>query len=450
MKEIINETKEIVEELCAQYGYDSQDTEKTDSLKTVLLKVIPSMLQGHNYEDRQLFYQMLRHTPIVITENLTKESYKNLVEQYIGKNINQHIVEDDIDLGEYGKTLGAGAYVSEPVFDENMTLQGKKSFIYIQKVTGSAKDFFGTDINVSQLIHELGHAWHAEKDQYVMQADGTLRERIGTAEFTYSFSNIGNNKFLKKHLKTTGLMIEESMNTISEENAMANYMNIPLDQMKSAYREHLVPSNYQSYMSIFTEYMLTKLVESDFKNYRLYGSDEYKSKINKLMEKTDYWNNRNTDILPSSQSPRSYKNKRKLISSIDSDTVQKFFEKYANVYFPDISQMTPLEKIDNVLQQQYNLKVIILNMGIENYTEFLQILGYEGFSLINQSADLLKLQEKKSDQLQTSKITLSSVVKNALQKGTTTEQVQETKEIEKIEASKDNKHTNEGVSINEK
>lgn len=449
MKEIINETKEIVEELCVQYGYDSQDTEKKDSLKTVLLKAIPSMLQGHNYEDRQLFYQMLRHTPIVVTENLTKESYKNLVEQYIGKNINQHIVEDDIDLGEYGNTLGAGAYVSEPVFDENMTLQGKKSFIYIQKVTGSAKDFFCTDINVSHLIHELGHAWHAEKDQYVMQVDGTLRERVGTAEFTYSFSNIGDNKFIKKHLKTTGLMIEESMNTMSEENAMANYMNITLDQMKSAYKNILVPSNYQGYMSNFTEYMLTNLVKSDFENYRLYGSEEYKSKINELMEKTDYWNNRNTDILPSSQSPRSYKNKRKLISSIDSDNVQKFFGKYENVYFPDISQMTPLEKIDNVLQQQYNLNVMKYNMGIENYTEFLQILGYEGFSLINQSANLLKLQEK-SDQLQTSKITLSSVVKNALQQGTTTEQVQETKEIEQKEASKDNKHTNKGVSINEK
>lgn len=47
------------------------------------------------------------------------------------------------------------------------------------------------------MIHELGHAWHAEKDQFTMLEDKTLRERIGTAEFTYSFSKTTDNKFVK-------------------------------------------------------------------------------------------------------------------------------------------------------------------------------------------------------------------------------------------------------------
>lgn len=393
VNEILNECKDIVEEVCGRYNYDDKDAEGNDSLKTVLLKVIPAMLKDSNQEERNLFYQMLSHTPIVITENLTQESYDKLLEQYIGKNVNQHIIEEDVDLGEYGKSLGAGAYVSEPILDENMNLQGKKSFIYIQRVTGKAKEFFGTDINVSHLIHELGHAWHAEKDQFVMQPDKTLKERIGTAEFTYSFSKTHDNKFVKKCTNTTGLMLEESMNTVAEEKAMANYMGISLEEMRKGYKSSLVPSNYQGYMADFVSYMLEKLGKDDFENYRLYGETESKDKINNLMSQTNYWMNRERDILPSADSPRSYDKKRAVIDRIDSIRVQEFFNEYETIYFPDISKMTPIEKIDNVLTQRYNMNMIRYSMGIDNYKDFLERLGYEGYSLVNQAADLKKKQE---------------------------------------------------------
>lgn len=393
MEEILNECKDIVEEVCVKYGYDDQDKEGNDSLKTVLLKVIPAMLKDSKQEDRNLFYQMLSHTPIAITENLTQESYDKLLEQYIGKDVNQHIIEENVDLGEYGKGLAPGAYVSEAILDENMNLQGKKSFIYIQRVTGKAKEFYGTDINVSHLIHELGHAWHAEKDEFIMQKDGTLKNRVGTAEFTYSFSKTQDNKFVKKCTNTTGLMIEESMNTIAEEKAMANYMGTSLDEMRKEYRGSLVPSNYQGYMSDLVSYMLEKLDKDDFENYRLYGDAESKNKINSLMEKTEYWINRETDILPSVDSPRSYSKKRAVLDKIDKKSVQDFFAEYETVYFPDISKMTPIEKIDNVLAQSYNMKMVRYNMGIDNYKDFLERIGYEGFSLINQAADLKKKQE---------------------------------------------------------
>lgn len=392
-KEILSECKDIVEEVCTKYNYNNHDEEGNDSLKTVLLKVIPAMLKDSKKEERNLFYQMLSHTPIVITENITQESYEKLKEQYIGKDVNQHIIEEDIDLGEYGKSLGAGAYVSEPVLDENMNLHGKKSFIYIQRVTGKAKEFYGTDINASHLIHELGHAWHAENEQYVMQKDGTLKERIGAAEFIYSFSKTQDNKVVKKCTKTTGLMIEESMNTIAEENAMANYMGISLEEMRKEYRNSLVPSNYQGYMADLVGYMLEKLGKDDFENYRLYGEAESKNRINSLMEKTDYWINRKTDILPFSDSPRSYDKKRAIVEKNGQKRIQDFFDEYKTVYFPDISKMTPIEKINNVLEQKYNLNMVRYSMGIDNYREFLELLGYEGFSLINQAADLKKKQE---------------------------------------------------------
>ena len=97
--------------------------------------------------------------------------------------------------------------------------------------------------------------------------------------------------------------------------------------------------------------MLEKLGKDDFGNYRLYGETESKNRINDLMEKTNYWINRETDILIS------------------------------------------YEKIDNVLAQVYNLKPIKYNIDIDDYSSFLNRLGYEGFSLINQTADLKKRQE---------------------------------------------------------
>ena len=422
IEEILNECKDFVEQICVKFGYDKQDTEGNKSLKTVLLEVIPIMLKESKKEDRNLFYQMLSHTPIVITENMTQESYDKLVEQYIGKNVNEHIIEEDLDLGEYSKGIAAGAYVAEPILDENMNLQGKKSFIYIQKNMRNAKEFLGSDINIPHLIHELGHAWHAEKDQFVMQEDGTLKERIGTAEFTYTFSKTPDNKFVKKCEKVTGLMFEESMNTVAEEIAMANYMGISLEEMQKEYNASLIPSNYQGYMTNLVKYMLDKLGKDDFENYRLYGETESKNKINEAMEKTEYWINRESDILPSSNSMRSYDKKRAILDRIDSKRVQDFFKSYEDVYFPDISEMTPIEKIDNVLEQRYNMNMIRYNMGIDNYKDFIEILRYERYSLINKTNELAKSRE----------ISPSSAVKNALAQGTTTEQTLQAKNIEQL------------------
>ena len=386
------ELNDIVEEVCVKFGYDSNDRENNDSLKTVLSRVVAVMLKDSNQEDRNLFYQMLRHTPIVVTENLTREGYEKLKEQYIG-NINSHIIEEDTSLGEYGKEIGAGAYVSEPIIDENLQVKGKKSFIYMQKVDGDKKEFFGTDINVAHLIHELGHAWHAEKDEFVMQEDRTLRERVGTAEFIYSFYKGEDGRYIQRCDKTTGLMIEEGMNTIEEEQAMADYMNISLEEMQEKYRSVLIPSNYQGYISSFMQYTLNELNKEDFEDWRLHGSSESKAKIENLMIRTQYWADREKDILPSSNSPRNYGKKRQIISRMPNENVQDFFRQYEDVYFPDISQMSPLDKIENVLEQSFNMNMIKYSMDIENYKDLIDCLGYEGYSLINQSSEIKKKDE---------------------------------------------------------
>ena len=330
------EINKVVNEVCEKFQYDSTDIEGNDSLKTVLIKICTVMLKDSNEEDRNLFYEMLRHTPIVVTENLTPEGYKRLEEKYIG-NVNPHIVEEKSNVGEYGKNVGAGAYVSEPILDENLQLKGKKSFLYIQKVNNREQQFFGTDINVSHLIHELGHAWHAEKDQYTMLPNNTLKNRTGTAEFIYSFSKNPDGTYTMHTDKVSGLMLEEGMNTLCEEQAMANYMNISLEEMKDKYRTVLIPSSYQGYIANFVSYMLQQLNSKDFEQWRMYGDSESKGRIESLMSRTKYWENREQDILPTSDSPRNYNNKRQIIAKMQGDSVQEFFKHYENIYFPDIS-----------------------------------------------------------------------------------------------------------------
>lgn len=386
------EINKVVNEVCEKFQYDSTDIEGNDSLKTVLIKICTVMLKDSNEEDRNLFYEMLRHTPIVVTENLTPEGYKRLEEKYIG-NVNPHIVEEKSNVGEYGKNVGAGAYVSEPILDENLQLKGKKSFLYIQKVNNREQQFFGTDINVSHLIHELGHAWHAEKDQYTMLPNNTLKNRTGTAEFIYSFSKNPDGTYTMDTDKVSGLMLEEGMNTLCEEQAMADYMNISLEEMKDKYRTVLIPSSYQGYIANFVSYMLQQLNSKDFEQWRMYGDSESKGRIESLMSRTKYWENREQDILPTSDSPRNYNNKRQIIARMQGDSVQEFFKHYENIYFPDISQMSPLDKIENVLEQFYNMSLIKYSIDLEDYKAFLNSLGYEGYSLINQSSDIKKKDE---------------------------------------------------------
>lgn len=257
------------------------------------------------------------------------------------------------------------------------------------------KEFLGTDINVSYLEHELGHAWHAEKDEYIMQEDETLKQRVGVAEQVYSFKK-EDGKIMKKREHVEGIMMEEAMNTIAEEKAMAKYMGLPLDKMKEIYRtcgSPLMMTNYQGYISETIEYMAEKWCEGDIEDWRLFGDVKSKTKVENIMSKTKFWQEREQDILPDSDNPRNYTKKRAIMSKMKSEKIQRFFRENEEIYFPDISQMTPLGKIDNVLEQLYNIEIQKIYIDVEEYDELLDYLGWEVYPLINQAVDLKREEE---------------------------------------------------------
>ncbi len=55
--------------------------------------------------------------------------------------------------------------------------------------------------------------------------------------------------------------------------------------------------------------------------------------------------------------------------------------------------MSPLQKIDNVLTQYYNLGMHKYNMSIDTYSDFIHCLAYEGYPLINETATLMAKQK---------------------------------------------------------
>lgn len=420
-EELLEECQSIVDEVCEKYNYDTNDIPGNDSLRTVLLKSILAILIDRPKEDRELFYQMLRHTPIIITEpNLTKSQLDELQDRYIG-NINSHIQYENRETTEYTKVVGSGAYISAPVFSKDMQLNGKKSFIYIQKIDNEEKKaYLGTDINVSVLQHELGHAWNSEENEYVMSENGTLTRNCGASKMEYSFEKGQDGQQLQKCSKITGIFIEEAMNTIEEEKSMANYLGISKEEIKKLYNENkLDESIYSGSASSSMEYLLEKTSRDDFNRWRLYHDQNDIKEIEDQMKKTEFWKNREEDIKPESESRRNYLKKHEILKNYQSPEIEEFFKNNEDVFFPDISSMTPIDKIDNVLEQQCYCKkklLLLYSVSPENTASLFEQIAHEIYPLINQTIDI-KTKENIQQLVKDVKISSINEVTNETREG---------------------------------
>lgn len=173
-------------------------------------------------------------------------------------------------------------------------------------------------------------------------------------------------------------------------------MGKTLEEIKSSCRIPSVNTPYKGYISDIIEHMQQELPKEDFETWRTYGDIDSKEKIESMMSKTKYWKQRGEDILPNSDNPRNYSKKRELLFKMKHSDIQEFFEENEEIYFPDISQMTPLDKIENVLRQVYEMNAQKHHMTPEQYGELLNYLGWEVYPLINQTADLMKIDELKN------------------------------------------------------
>ena len=89
------ECNKIIDSVVEKYKY-------SEDLTNVLRKIVPTMISDATKEEKKLFYNMLMKTPIVVIPKGKGITNKQLQDKYIG-NVNPHIEDIEVDLGEYGK-----------------------------------------------------------------------------------------------------------------------------------------------------------------------------------------------------------------------------------------------------------------------------------------------------------------------------------------------------------
>ena len=143
-----------------------------------------------------------------------------------------------------------------------------------------------------------------------------------------------------------------------------------------------------------------KIDTNSLKQYRLSGDETKLQPLNDIMVQTDYWQNKDQTFSETNlNSPLSFAHKKNIVTKLPKLSMQDFFQTYQDIYFPDISSITtPIQKIDNVLEQCYNFKGIKYQFNLYNpeekqqYCDIVSQILQEGFTLINQAYDIQKSQ----------------------------------------------------------
>ena len=151
----------FLESVAQKFGYSE---ELLDALK----RVVPVMLDGKDEETSKLLLDTIERVEIVVfDEEPTEEEIDSIFSKKVAGR-NNHVKFKFEDRGEYGKKVGYGAYCHRPIFDDEMNIVDRVGMLYITKLSKYSEEakYYGTTINLSHLIHELGHAWAAQKDEY--------------------------------------------------------------------------------------------------------------------------------------------------------------------------------------------------------------------------------------------------------------------------------------------
>lgn len=382
---------EVVEKVSQKYGYDEE-------LKDTLKRIIPSMIKGKSEEAVQTLYDTLDRVKIfVLDEKPTEEDLKRCEEEIIGK-ANKHVKFLEKDLGEYGQGVAPGAYVTEPIFDDDMNIVDRKGFLYVSKLSkySSLVDVYGTQINLSHLVHELGHAWSSQKDEFIQNEDGSYVNNVGACTFKYK---VDREKGEVESTQYDGLLLEEALNTIEEEDILCDILNI--DDIKELSSKGYVPSNYQGNITSMMRDYISKFGKEDFDKFRYLKDREALESIEYSLESTQAWEKMQTAEFEESKREKFARINELDVSDRAKDIINGIVQKYEDVYFPDNEKFTPMQKLENIFTQLYNFKGAMYNFSVvgnehnlEIYKEIMTAILVEGYVPKNQ-ADLEKVKEAK-------------------------------------------------------
>lgn len=333
-----------------RYGY-------TDELKTALKRVIPVMADGKSEEARNLLYQTLISVPIYVidSERPTEEDLRGMRLKTFER---EELILQDMARGEYNTSgTAAGAYEYDVQVDENGRPKGIQGFVYVSRLSESQKqlaEVYGTTINLSHLIHELGHAWGAMENNFTQLANNTYSYNIGTnRETIIQDEQTGEIKIVAYE----GLILEEILNTILEEDTLIKLLGIEnIDELNG---KGYIKSRYQGPETSIGRRVIGKFGASILDGYRFLKDKNARSFLNEKLRNTEAFMQMRTPEYP-------YEKRNKLMDLInqlettegDKGAIAEFLEKNSQLYYANNAATTPLGKLDNVLNQMFSFERI--------------------------------------------------------------------------------------------
>lgn len=390
--DINQEYKDVVSKISEKYGYNSD-------LRNTLEKILPAMLHGATYEDRQLYYRMLERTPIVLVPADSKVTSEELQQQYIG-NVNPHIIEEKVDEGEYGRLAPAGAFVTEAVLDENLNLVGRKQFLFV-KVVDTTKimspqnenmvNIFGTGINVPHLIHELGHAWAAEKEAYRMEGKDVVLT-VGTSESKYEITPTEDGKFIKKRISRDGLFVEEGANTELEINSVANYLGVTREGAEEIYNQNpIMKSSYYSWIRMMTEHLTHVVSPKEMNLWRFHRDKNALERINRKLAQSQRYQEREIQT----EEDRTV---FEIMQNPKTDVQRDIFKRCAGIFNADRSGMTPIQLFENDLEKMFSISSNNYKFGLDVYKQLTLNIAKPAYQMLNQADEINRNNPNKQEQ----------------------------------------------------
>lgn len=329
---------------------------------------------------QQNFFQTLQEVPIVIVDKMTPELDEQLQDKYLGKDRIQTKSEES----EYNSTFAPGAYVTTPVLDQQGKLIGKRSFLYVERLNSYFEEVtkkLETNIHVPHLLHELGHAQAARKNEYIQEGN-KIKSRCGMLqkENEVEFED-GKPILIEK--ESQGIYLEEAINTVLEYENIAKFLGIKPEEVDNAlYRgvgiHGLVSSSYHGIMDSIGQKMQEVIGKKGLEQIRIFDNQTEIGKFNKKAKNTQYWKE-------NVHSKERIKRKIEIFEMPESGNWKGFCHKNQDTYFGIHEEEKPIQKIDNVLRQIYDMKTVRYSLSIEEYKEVLNAIFEEAYYILNQT-----------------------------------------------------------------
>ena len=333
-----------IEEVAKKYNYNNE-------LVEALKKCVPVMAKGKSNSEIELLMETLSRVEILDFSKQPTQQQLDEIEKTKTAGKNEHVKFITKSKGEYGKNIAPGGYQSIAIFNENMDIVDRVGYIYITRLSEYSQEVkaYQTTINLSHLIHELGHAWGAQKDEYVQKENGDFTCNVGAVTIN---SKVDRENCIVEDSDVKGLYIEEALNTLEEENTLCEILGIKNVNEIPGY----VPSIYQGLMKSVMNDFVENIGALPFSKLRILKSNTELKQYQSILEatkatnylKSKEWNDRKRKSFDRV-------NELENISDKAKERIQSFFKEYENIYFSSEEEKPFFEKLDNILEQLYNI-----------------------------------------------------------------------------------------------